>query len=292
MPVEFTFSATNNGTDDYDGDIWLCLREEDGDYLVEAAPVLIPAGETTECVVTYSLDEEGTYTFLLAYVDGTGEFVSDESQTATLVVAQAVTNDVVPVYGYWADSYSRSQFVIAEADLADMAGCDVSAMTFYSTTSSANWGNASFDVYLKQVQESTISSLKDWNTLDKVYSGNLSIVGNKMVITFAEPYYYEGGNLLVGIINRRLAAQPFVDTEVMDAIMSTTFGTELMEDNVAECRQRLYALFVTGYGYDSPKDHNKNLKRIIERNIVCTDMFEWDYDNWKPKVKPKQLSLL
>ena len=199
MPVEFTFSVTNNGTEDYDGDIWLCLREEDGDYLVEAAPVFIPAGETTECVITYSLAEEGTYTFLLAYVDGTGEFVSDESQTATLVVAQAVTNDVVPVYGYWADSYSRSQFVIAEADLADMAGSEVSAMTFYSTTSSANWGNASFDVYLKQVQESTISSLKDWSTLDKVYSGNLSIVGNKMVITFAEPYYYEGGNLLVGI---------------------------------------------------------------------------------------------
>jgi predicted phosphodiesterase len=49
---------------------------------------------------------------------------------------------------------------------------------------------------------------------------------------------------------------------------------------------------VTGYGYDSPKDRNKNLKRIIEKNIVCTDMFEWDYDNWRPKVRPKQLSLL
>ena len=102
------------------------------------------------------------------------------------------------------------------------------------------------------------------------------------------------GNLLVGIINRRLAAQPGgrISTEIMDAVMSTTYGTELMEDNVAECRQRLYALFVTRYGYNSPKDHNKNLKRIIERNIVCTDMFEWDYDNWRPKVKPKQLSLL
>ena len=63
--------------------------------------------------------------------------------------------------------------------------------------------------------------------------------------------------------------------------LETIYGTELMEDNTEECRQKILN--------DCMKwslEHNvdlidKKLMSIIEHNIVCTDTFKWDYENWK-----------
>ena len=63
--------------------------------------------------------------------------------------------------------------------------------------------------------------------------------------------------------------------------LETIYGTELMEDNTEECRQKIL--------YDCMKwssEHNvdlidRKLISIIEHNIVCTDTFDWDYENWK-----------
>ena len=63
--------------------------------------------------------------------------------------------------------------------------------------------------------------------------------------------------------------------------LKTIYGAELMEDNVEECRQKVL--------YDCMKwssEHNvdlidRKLISIIEHNIVCTDTFKWDYENWK-----------
>lgn len=197
--VSITFNITNNSPDPYDGDLWLSLREDGTDYLVELESVLIPSGATQDVVIPYSPSQVGTYTFLLAYINSEGAYVTYEGQQATLTVAENLTNGIVPVYGYWTDNYSRSQFIIGEADMEDIVGGEINAMTFYASESSVSWGVAKFDVYLKEVEESTISALKTWNTLNKVYSGSLSIVDNKMTITFNQPYEYQGGNLLVGI---------------------------------------------------------------------------------------------
>ena len=198
--VNVTFNVTNNSTDPYDGDIWLCLREGEDDYLIECESVVISAGATQNVTISFTPTETGTYNFVFCYINSNGEYDSESSeQTATLVVAESLTNEVVPVYGYWTDNYSRSQFIIAEADLEDMVGGEINGVTFYATQSSVSWGAAKFDVYLSEVSENTISSLKAWNTLEKVYSGSLSISDRQMVITFSEPFYYQGGNLLVGV---------------------------------------------------------------------------------------------
>ena len=197
--VEVTFNVTNNSTDPYDGDIWLCLRQNDDDYLIECESVVIPAGATQDVVIPYTPTQTGTYIFTFCFVNAEGEYYSNSDLTATLNVVTSLTNEVVPVYGYWADNYSRSQFIIAEADLEDMLYGTLTGVTFYASQSSVSWGAAQFDVYLKMVEESTISSLKSWSTLEKVYSGSLSIVDKKMTITFDEPFFYEGGNLLVGV---------------------------------------------------------------------------------------------
>ena len=110
------------------------------------------------------------------------------------------TNNYVPVYGMWVDSYTKSQFIIPANTLADMAYGVINKMTFYSNTASKTWGTAQFDILLAEVNNTTFESatLVDWNTMDIVYSGSVSVSDYKMEIVFDNNYQYTGGNLLVG----------------------------------------------------------------------------------------------
>ena len=108
------------------------------------------------------------------------------------------TNGFVPIYGYYADDYTRSQFIIPAANLADMDKNYITKMMFYAAAD-AEWGNAKFDVYLSEVKEETFESAAayDWDDLTKVYEGSLSVVNGVMVVELDNPYEYKGGNLLV-----------------------------------------------------------------------------------------------
>ena len=111
------------------------------------------------------------------------------------------TNNVVPINGSnVGNNYSKSQFIIPAAELAAMAGGDITVMTFYAQQASLTWyGSTYFEVYVKEVTNNTISALEDWSTLTSVYSGGLGIGSYMMTIPFNTPFKYNGGNLLVGI---------------------------------------------------------------------------------------------
>lgn len=108
-----------------------------------------------------------------------------------------VTNQCVPVYGYWADAYNKAEMVYPANELVAMSGGLIYGMTFFADQESASWGSASFKVFLKEVNSTTISSFSGPGTV--VYEGGLSVVGNEMEIEFTTPYQYNGGNLLVGV---------------------------------------------------------------------------------------------
>ena len=200
MPVDITLNITNNSTDDYDGDIWLGLKYSSDNYaLLEGSTFVIPAGETKDIVIPFTPSSAGTYNLVFFLPNSIGSYSTDGVVQATLTVETPTTNSYVPIYGLYCDDYSRSQFIIPAANLQDMLYANLKGVTFYATDGSISWGNATFDVYLSEVSETTISELKDWSSLDKVYSGSLSISDGKMVIDFTDSYQYQGGNLLVGI---------------------------------------------------------------------------------------------
>ena len=49
----------------------------------------------------------------------------------TVYADSAATNQYVPVEGYWADSYQKCEFVIAQAELTELSGDFITQMTFY-----------------------------------------------------------------------------------------------------------------------------------------------------------------
>lgn len=91
--------------------------------------------------------------------------------------------------------------------------------------------------------------------------------------TFIDPAA-GNGNFLVAVLQHKLDH----GHDPLQAL-STTYGVELMEDNVEEMKSRLLELI--------PEDLHKKAIPILNHNIVCHDALTWDYDNWCPPNSDK-----
>jgi len=76
--------------------------------------------------------------------------------------------------------------------------------------------------------------------------------------TFLDPSCGDG-QFLSEVVIRKME-----NGSTLEEALSTTYGVDLMEDNVVECRNRLL------YG-------REDLRHIVERNIVCHDALTYDY---------------
>ena len=114
------------------------------------------------------------------------------------------TNGYVPLYGYYADAYLKCEMVYPAAELAEMAGGDINSLKFYASQSSVSWGSASFRVFMTEVASTQINAYVGPGTV--VYEGALSISNSMMVVNFAAPYTYSGGNLLIGVYSTNVGS--------------------------------------------------------------------------------------
>ena len=142
------------------------------------------------------------YFFLLLCIGALAYPITANAQLNLTVADGTATNEYVPIYGYYADSYLRCQVVYPAADLAGMAGGTINSLTFYlSSTASGSWGSANFHVRLGSASESTISAFYPSSSLTEVYAGSLDGTQSTMTITFTTPYVYTGGDLLLEVTN-------------------------------------------------------------------------------------------
>lgn len=189
-------SWTENG----DATAWqICLNDDEENLIAANANPFTITGLTAETTYTAkvrAIGEGATYSAWSTAIS----FTPTNSLFFTVNEGTS-TNSYVPVYGYYCDAGVSSQFIIPAADLATMIYGHVSKLTFYASQASVSWGTAEFKVYLGEVGETlfTDATPYDWGSLENVYEGTLSISGNKMEITFDNPYQYLGGNLLIGI---------------------------------------------------------------------------------------------
>ena len=91
--------------------------------------------------------------------------------------------------------------------------------------------------------------------------------------TFCDPCCGNGQFILYIIWNR---IQHGIDWETA---LRTCYGVELMQDNVIETHSRVIGLL------DALNiDYDKSVAMdILHENIVCSDFFKWDFENWKHK---------
>ena len=143
--------------------------------------------------------------FLMLSLLAIGWGARAQEQELTVYEGQG-TNRYVPAFIFYFDDFTRSQFVIPATDLASMAGNTITAMKFYTTASNVPYTTVSVaDVYLMEVDYTSISAFEPKSAATIVYQGTLNIVasgsGGELTITFDTPFFYQGGNLLIGIEN-------------------------------------------------------------------------------------------
>ena len=112
------------------------------------------------------------------------------------------TNSAVPIFGMWCDAYLKCEFVIPGDELQEMTNGTINTMTFYLSSPAAEpWGNANFQVFIREVNSSTISEFYGLDGATVVYEGSIDGTTSTMLIEFDTPYIYGGGNLLIGVYN-------------------------------------------------------------------------------------------
>ena len=112
-----------------------------------------------------------------------------------------IVNSVVPAYTGWFDAMTKSQYVIPAAKLSTLNGCKIKSLKYYVSENEKWESNKDIDVFVKEVDYTTMTALEDKANCTKVYTGKLTVANGEAIITFATPYTYNGGNLLVGIEN-------------------------------------------------------------------------------------------
>ena len=94
----------------------------------------------------------------------------------------SATSSNVPVYGLWADDYLKCEFVVPADELAEMNGGTISQMTFYLTTPATALWTGTFQVFLGEVDNATISSFYGSGNATVVYEGQLDGTQSTMTV--------------------------------------------------------------------------------------------------------------
>ena len=91
--------------------------------------------------------------------------------------------------------------------------------------------------------------------------------------TFCDPAGCGNGNFLVEVIKRKIEAGL-----TPARALNTTFGIDIMQDNIDECRERL----LKQAEESSNEERNEQWVKIVEHNIICGDALTFDWDAFEP----------
>ena len=91
--------------------------------------------------------------------------------------------------------------------------------------------------------------------------------------TFLEPSFGDG-NFIIAILYRRIVEHGIN----WKTALETCYGVELVESNVDETKERIIDLLnKLNIEYDKDVAYE-----IMNRNLVCSDFFKWNFEEWRP----------
>ena len=206
--------------------------------------------------------------------------VSDKQLT---VYDNSGSSNYIPVYGLYGDAYTKSEFIMPAAKLTEMQGKEINQMTFYlKVPASRSWGNASFRVFMKEVENTQVSEYMGYADATVVYQGPLDGTHDEMVVTFTQPYLYQGGNLLIGFYNETKGTYSLNNTSVFLGYNSSNVANAsaygYSYDNLdAVSFKQLNFLPKTTFGYlDGPQCTSEEQ---CDFTICLTDM-QTSHNGW------------
>ncbi|MBP5688766.1 MAG: fibronectin type III domain-containing protein, partial [Muribaculaceae bacterium] len=152
-------------------------------------------------------------------------FVPAVAQETMTVYDGEATSSHVPVFGLYADAYTKCQMIMPASELSDLIDGTISKLTWYlASPAAAAWGG-NFQIYISEVSQATCPSVDflDISGATLVYEGPLDGTGETMEIVFTQGYTYGGGNLLISVYETETGswkAATFSGTTVTGASVS------------------------------------------------------------------------
>ncbi|MBR5086752.1 MAG: fibronectin type III domain-containing protein [Muribaculaceae bacterium] len=163
--------------------------------------------------------------FLSLLIGTTVAFVPAVAQETMTVYDGEATSSHVPVFGLYADAYTKCQMIMPASELSDLIDGTISKLTWYlASPAAAAWGG-NFQIYISEVSQATCPSVDflDISGATLVYEGPLDGTGETMEIVFTQGYTYGGGNLLISVYETETGswkAATFSGTTVTGASVS------------------------------------------------------------------------
>ncbi len=170
----------------------------------------IAAGESKEFTITYAPVEEGTNEATLNVTIGEQEPIAVAlNGTATEPTHEVVvcdgtnSNQYVPFYSFWADTYLvESQFIYPAEKLTDLNGRrKISSVKFFADSNIKATGGT-LQISLKETEQTVFADAGNDKVTEMTVAGTCNIDNNSNTIEFFfnEPIAYNGGNLAVEVV--------------------------------------------------------------------------------------------
>ena len=100
-------------------------------------------------------------------------FTTSYAQSTLTVYDGDATNVYVPVYGFYADAFTKVEFIMNADELSEMTGGTISSMTWYlASPAEVVWGGR-FQIFVKEVTNTTLDAYMGMEGATIVYDGPL-----------------------------------------------------------------------------------------------------------------------
>ena len=99
---------------------------------------------------------------------------------------------------------------------------------------------------------------------------------------FVEPCF-GNGQFVLAIIYRKI-----INGSTWRQALDHTYGVELMQDNIDETYDRVVYLLQE---LEVPDFDENEARQIMKQNLVCSDFFKWDFENWRPILSGEYIEL-
>ena len=182
------------------GNITATLNDNTGTYSINTTSL----GTGGNLVITYSPDNEGTHnaTITLTSPGATPVTITINGtcaiKTDATIADGTATNYYLPIYGNQYRNKQINQMIYPATMLAEIEGKKLKSMKFYST--GINFSGGAFNVSMGTTTLTTFpqTNYSRITGLTTVKTGQVAVSGGtELVITFDEPYEYNGGNLVI-----------------------------------------------------------------------------------------------
>ncbi|MBR1526350.1 MAG: hypothetical protein IJ640_06785, partial [Prevotella sp.] len=112
-------------------------------------------------------------------------------------------NNQTPYYAEWGDCAQKHEFIMPASELTAMKDGKITSLKFYCSSTSST-PSFEFKIFMKEVDQTSLSAFIGDDASTTVYEGTLSIANNEWNIELSTPYDYKGGNLLIGLYTTKV----------------------------------------------------------------------------------------